>query len=70
MDFIVDTNGDVRNAYAIRATAPQFGEAAVAAVSRWKFKPGIRNGRPVNTHLQVPVSFNLVPDEVPAQPSK
>ncbi len=62
VDFIVTTQGDVANAFAIAATEPEFGQAAVAAVSRWKFKPGIRNGVAVNTHLQVPVYFTLTPD--------
>ncbi len=59
VDFIVDTNGDVRNAYAIRATHADFGKAAVAAVEQWKFKPGRKGGRDVNTHMQVPIVFTL-----------
>lgn len=59
VDFIVDTNGDVRNAYAASSTQRDFEQAAVTAVSKWKFRPGIRGGRPVNTHMQVPIVFSL-----------
>lgn len=59
VDFIVDTNGDVQNAFALRNTHPAFGEAAVAAVAKWKFKPGRKAGRDVNTHMQVPIVFTL-----------
>ena len=59
VDFIVDTNGNVRNATAIRASNGQFGDAAVAAVSRWTFKPGRKNGHAVFTHMQVPIEFTL-----------
>jgi TonB family protein len=58
-DFIVDTEGNVQRAFAIRATHPAFADAAVAAVTQWKFKPGIKDGRAVNTHMQVPIVFTL-----------
>ena len=59
VDFIVDTQGDVRNAFVMRNTQPPFGEAAVEAVAQWKFQPGVKNGRVVNTHMQVPIVFTL-----------
>jgi len=59
VDFIVDTNGDVQNAYALRSTQREFEAAAVAAVSKWKFKPGRKGGRDVPTHMQVPIVFTL-----------
>lgn len=64
VDFVVDVNGDVRNAFALRATHPDFGKAAVAAVEKWKFHPGRKGGRAVNTHMQVPLFFSL--DEGPS----
>lgn len=59
VDFIVDTNGDVQNAYALRSTQREFEAAAVAAVTKWKFKPGRKGGRDVPTHMQVPIVFTL-----------
>lgn len=59
VDFIVDTNGDVQNAYALRSTQREFESAAVQAVSKWKFKPGRKGGRDVPTHMQVPIVFTL-----------
>lgn len=59
VDFIVDTNGDVYNAYAVRSTQREFEAAAVQAVSRWKFRPGRKEGRKVMTHMQVPIVFTL-----------
>ena len=59
VDFIVTDTGDVRNAYAARSTAREFEAAAIQAVSKWKFRPGKRGGRAVNTHMQVPVGFTL-----------
>jgi protein TonB len=59
VDFIVDTAGDVQNAYALRSTQREFEAAAVQAVSKWKFKPGRKGGRDVPTHMQVPIVFTL-----------
>lgn len=59
VDFVVDTDGNVRNAFALRATHDDFGKAAVEAVEKWKFQPGRRGGRDVNTHMQVPIVFTL-----------
>lgn len=59
VDFIVDVKGNVQRAYAIRSTHPEFAEAAVACVSKWKFDPGEKGGRPVNTHMQVPIVFQI-----------
>ena len=43
VDFIVDTNGAVRNAVAVKSTNPMFEENAVSAVAKWKFTPGRKN---------------------------
>ncbi len=62
VDFIVDTNGDVRNAFSVRSSQREFEAAAVQAVSKWKFKPGRKNGHNVYTHMQVPIVFTLNED--------
>lgn len=59
VEFIVDTNGDVRNAFAVRSSQRDFEQAAVQAVSKWKFRPGRKGGRAVNTRMQVPIVFTL-----------
>ena len=62
VEFIVDANGDVRNAFAVRSSQREFETAAVQAVSKWKFKPGRKGGRPVNTRMQQPITFSLAED--------
>jgi protein TonB len=59
VDFLVDSEGDVQNAYAIKSTQREFEAAAVQAVSKWKFRPGRKNGQNVVTHMQVPIVFTL-----------
>jgi protein TonB len=59
VDFIVDNEGNVQNAYPLKSTQREFETAAVAAVSKWKFKAGRKGGRAVPTHMQVPIVFTL-----------
>lgn len=57
--FIVSSNGDVVEAYAIKSTQREFEAPAVQAVMKWKFRPGRKGGRAVNTKMAVPIVFNL-----------
>jgi protein TonB len=63
VDFIVDTDGNVRNASAVRSSHREFEENAVVAVTKWKFVPGKKNHHVVFTHMQVPIIFVLHKDE-------
>jgi TonB family protein len=59
VDFLVDLEGRVRNAYVVRSLNPAFDEPALEAVRRWRFEPGRIGARPVTTHMQVPIVFQL-----------
>jgi RNA polymerase sigma factor (sigma-70 family) len=72
VDFIVDANGDVQKAYAIRSSQREFEAAAIQAVSKWKFKPGQKGGQPANAHMQLPIVFTLEgvePQSAPPAPA-
>jgi protein TonB len=62
VDFIVDPEGNVQNAYALKSSQHEFEAAAVQAVSKWKFKAGRKSGKSVPTHMQVPIVFTLNED--------
>jgi periplasmic protein TonB len=57
--FIVDANGNVRNAVAVHSSRSEFEAPACKAVSRWKFKPGRKGGRAVAVHMEVPIVFAI-----------
>jgi protein TonB len=59
VDCVVDIKGDVRGAYVRNALQQDFGTSAVRAVSQWKFRPGQKKGKAVNTHVRVPVVFSI-----------
>lgn len=59
VDFDIDPDGKVQNVTVKSATHPEFGEAAVAAVQQWLYRPGQKGGTMVATHVQMPIVFTL-----------
>lgn len=59
VEFIVDVQGRAVNAVVTESPHSGFNEAAIAGVQKWKFRPGIRGGRKVNTRMRVPIAFRL-----------
>jgi TonB family protein len=57
--FTVTATGTVTNATLKDATSPEFGEAALKAVSQWRFLPRIKDGQPVATKVALPLTFNV-----------
>jgi protein TonB len=63
VEFIVDRDGKVLNPVVVQSTHEGFNEAAVVGVSRWRFRPGMKGGKKVNTRMSVPILFRIVTDE-------
>jgi carboxyl-terminal processing protease len=57
VDFTVCPDGSVTQVHSVDSPDPRLSQLAVAAVMRWEFSPGIRNGRPAYMHMRVPVVF-------------
>lgn len=56
----VDASGNVRNIRVRRSLGLGLDEKAIDAVSHWRFRPGVLNGKPVVTEAEVQVSFLLL----------
>lgn len=59
VEFIVDTAGSVQGATIVKSSHPGFERATLDAVRQWKFRPGIKDGRKVNTRILQPIRFAL-----------
>ena len=53
LTLVVGSDGDLRNVAVSQTLSSDFDESAVEAVKQWKFKPAIRNGRPVPVLIAV-----------------
>jgi protein TonB len=60
--FIVDSSGKVIMPYIVSSTNRGFERAALDAVMKWKFRPGMKNGRKVNTRVEQPMDFKVTED--------
>jgi TonB family protein len=57
--FVVDTRGRVHAPYVVESTHPGFRDSAIVAVEQWRFRPGTKEGRPINARMQVPIIFQI-----------
>jgi TonB family protein len=60
LSIVVDAGGDVRNIRVLRQLGLGLDEKAIEAVSRWRFRPGLFDGKPVATEASVQVNFQLL----------
>ena len=60
LSIIIDTDGRARDIHVVRNLGMGLDEKAIEAVTRWKFKPGMKNGRPVAMRATVQMNFTLL----------
>jgi protein TonB len=64
LEFIVNPDGTVRNVRVVSANPPGvFEQAAITAALKWKFKPKVVDGKPVEQKGVQPISFKLEAEE-------
>ena len=62
LSAVVTEDGEVRSIDVLWKPDPDLGfsEAAIAAVSQWRYEPGQLKGRPIPVRINVQVEFYLV----------
>jgi periplasmic protein TonB len=60
LSIVVDANGGVRNVRVLQSLGLGLDEKAVEAVSRWRFRPGLFDGKPAATEATIQVNFQLL----------
>jgi TonB family protein len=56
----IDPSGAVTNIQVVRNLGLGLDQKAVEAVKQWKFRPGLKDGKPVTVQAQVEVNFRLL----------
>jgi TonB family protein len=54
---VLDTQGVPRDIVAIKSTTPELEPAAISAISNSRFKPAMKDGKPVAVHIMIDVEF-------------
>jgi TonB family protein len=63
MKFVVDLNGLPRDYQIVTPLGLGLDEKAIAAVERWRFEPGMKDGQAVNTFATIEMNFRLLADQ-------
>lgn len=66
LDFIVEPDGSATEIRVIRSLHPLCDSAAVDALSRTRFVPGVRDGEEVRVRMRLPVRFRLLEQQADA----
>jgi TonB family protein len=54
---IVGTNGGGCGLEVVKSSGPEFERAAIRAVQRWRWKPAMKDGKPVPVRISINVNF-------------
>ena len=60
LKLLVDENGRPRAIRTVRPLGMGLDEAAVAAVRKWRFRPGEKDGKPVVTEATIEIGFRVL----------
>lgn len=61
IDCLIDTAGQVHDPKVVESSLEDLEAPALAAVIRWTFEPGRRDGVPVPTRVTIPIRFAVNP---------
>jgi len=59
IECIVDVQGNVRRPRVIKTTNHEFDKPVLRAIRQWKFEPGKKNNKAVNTRVRIPLNMRL-----------
>ncbi|KAB2662194.1 MAG: energy transducer TonB [Verrucomicrobia bacterium] len=57
--FILDEEGRVADPRVENSSRPEFEKPALDAIRRWRFRPGMKDGKAVRTYIRIPIRFRV-----------
>ncbi|MGA3007342.1 MAG: energy transducer TonB [Opitutaceae bacterium] len=62
--FVIGPDGKVATTRVLKATRPEFGQATVAMLDEWRFKPAMKDGKPTCALMRVDEEYSEYSDDV------
>jgi TonB family protein len=59
LELVVQANGSVGDVRVVKSLNPDLDEAAMACARRWRFRPGTKDGQPIDLIVTLDISFSL-----------
>jgi protein TonB len=56
---VISRRGTVREAHVIRGIGPACDTAVLAAVRKWKYRPALKDGKPIEVFLDVTITISI-----------
>lgn len=60
LSVVINPDGKAENIQIVKPLGMGLDEKAIEAVEKWRFKPGMNNGVPVNVRAQIEVNFRTL----------
>lgn len=57
--FVLSEEGRVEEPRVESSSRPEFEKPALEAIRKWRFKPGMKDGRSVRTYIRIPMRFRV-----------
>lgn len=57
--FLLSEEGQVEDARVENSSRPEFEKPALEAIRKWRFRPGMKEGKPVRTYIRIPMRFRV-----------
>lgn len=61
LSAVVDTAGDVTSVYFVNGLPLGLTQVAIDTVKGWKFRPALKNGRPIEVRVDIELTFKTAP---------
>jgi TonB family protein len=65
LDCVVRADGTVSEAQVVKSLHPSLNMEALLTIQDWRFKPGMKDGKPVAVRVEIEMSFSLQDAEEP-----
>jgi protein TonB len=59
LTFVLNEEGRVEEPRVENSSRPEFEKPALDAIRKWRFRPGMKDGKPVRSYIRIPLKFRI-----------